>query len=351
MTSNSTMMEILELARWAPSGDNVQSWQFEVVGPLHVALHCRDTRRDVVYDLHGHPSQIAFGALIETIAIAASAHGLRIEVAREGSEEAPVFQVRFIPDAGVAASPLIAAITRRTVQRRPLSRRALDPRHKRDLELSVGPGYTVQWLEGPLRRQAALLMYRNARLRLTMPEAFEVHRSIIDWDRTHSPDKVPARALGVDAMTIKAMRWAMHSWGRMRKMNMLTGTWGPRLQMDLLPGLGCAAHYVIRAERAPRGIDDYVAAGRAVQRFWLTLTGQGLLMQPEMTPLIFTSYLREGIVFTKVPEIVDGARALERSLSDLVGGDHERAVYMGRLGYGDAPAARSVRKELAELLR
>lgn len=351
MTPNSAVMDILELARWAPSGDNVQSWQFEVVGPLRVALHCRDTRHDVVYDLHGHPSQIAFGALIETIAIAASAHQLRTEVAREGSEQAPVFQVRFIPDPTVVASALIPAIKQRTVQRRPLSRRELDPEHKRDLERCVGPGYTVHWIEGKRRLQAAMLMYRNARLRLTMPEAFQVHRSIIDWDRIRSPDKVPAQALGVDALTLKVMHWAMHSWARMRTMNMLTGTWGPRLQMDLLPGLGCAAHYVIKADHAPRGIDDYVEAGRVVQRFWLTLTGKGLLMQPEMTPLIFASYLRDGIVFTGVASIVEAARGLEHALADLVGTDLRRPVYMGRLGYGDAPASRSVRKELSELLR
>jgi len=351
MTSNATLMEILELARWAPSGDNEQGWQFEIVNPSQVALHCRDTRRDVVYDLHGHSSQIAFGALIETVAIAATAHRLRTEVVREGSDEAPVFQVRFVPDPTLAPSDLVAAIKERTVQRRPLSRRALEPGHRLALEQSLGPGYTVQWIEGGRRLQAALLMYRNARLRLTMPEAFEVHRRIIDWDRLRSPDRVPAQALGLDRLTLKTMRWAMHSWGRMRAVNRLTGTWGPRLQMDLLPGLACAAHYVIKSEQAPRGIDDYVAAGRAVQRFWLTLTGMGLLMQPEMTPLIFTSYLREGIAFTGVPAIVDGARALERELAELIDIDQRHPVYMGRLGYGTAPRSRSVRKELVDLLR
>jgi nitroreductase len=351
MTPDATLLAILNLARWAPSGDNVQSWQFEVVAPRQVVVHCRDTRADVVYDLHGHPSQISFGALLETIAIAASAHQLRTEVERQGSEPAPVFQVRFVADVAVTPSPLIGAIAQRTVQRRPLSRRPLSDEHKRQMEQAVGAGYMIQWIEGAQRLQAARLMYRNARLRLIMPEAFEVHRSIIDWDNDHSKDKVPAQTLGLDALTLKSMRWAMHSWQRMRAMNRLMGTWAPRLQMDFLPGLACAAHYVIRAERAPQGIDDYVAAGRAVQRFWLTLTQLGLLMQPEMTPLIFSSYLRDGIVFTAQQEIVDGARQLQQALEVLIAGDVRQAVYMGRLGYGAAPQSRSFRKDLTDLLR
>ena len=351
MIDHRVMMEILELARWAPSGDNAQSWQFEIVGPLHLTLHCQDTRDDVVYDLHGQPSQISFGALIETIAIAATDHGLRTDVTREGTQQAPVFQVRFTADPDLTPSPLIPAITARAVQRRPLSRRALDASHKHGLEQALGADYVVQWIEGGQRLQAARLMYRNAGLRLTMPEAFEVHRSIIDWDNSHSKHKVPARALGLDALTLKSMRWAMKSWDRMRTMNRVMGTWAPRLQMDLLPGLACAAHFVVKSRRTLDSIDDYVAAGRAVQRFWLTLTNMGLLMQPEMTPLIFASYLRQGIEFTKVPAIVEGARALGRDLDALVATDANHPVYMGRLGYGAMPRARSVRKDLSELLR
>lgn len=282
---------ILDLARWAPSGDNTQCWRFEIAGPDHLVVHAYDTRADTVYDLDGHPSQISMGALLETIAIAASEQRLRADVARRTDSpiEAPVFDVRFAPDASIEPSPLIGAIEKRTVQRRPMNARPLTDTEKRALEASVGPGYAVSWIEGfGPKLQAARLMFNNAKLRLTMPEAFEVHRRIIHWNATRSPDKVPDQALGVDNMTLKLMKWAMVSWKRMSTMNTLMGTWAPRLQMDLIPGLACAAHFVLKARQSPRGIDDYVEAGRAVQRFWLTLTRLGLFMQPEMTPLIFS---------------------------------------------------------------
>jgi nitroreductase len=346
---------ILDLARWAPSGDNMQTWQFEVAGPDHVAVHCHDTRHDTVYDLDGHPSQMAFGALLETMAIAASAHGLRADVTRRAlpaSEEArPVFDVRFVADAAVRPSPLLDAVKVRSVQRRPMRTTPLTAAQKQALAEAVGPGFTLRWLESfDQRLQAARLMYANARLRLTMPEAYEVHRRIIDWGKTHSEDKVPDQALGVDNATLKMMKWAMVSWSRLAKMNTVMGTWAPRLQMDLLPGIACSAHVTIDAAREPQGIDDYVAAGRALQRFWLTLTAQGYFMQPEMTPLIFTRYASNDTAFTSVDKLRADARALQQQTRELFFKGTGFPVFIGRVGAGPAPAARSLRKPLAQLM-
>jgi hypothetical protein len=345
---------ILDLARWAPSGDNTQCWRFEVAGPEHIVVHAYDTRADTVYDLDGHPSQISMGALLETITIAASEQGLRAQATRRPDSpiEAPLFDVRFTPDAAVKPSPLIGAIDKRSVQRRPMSTRPLTADEKRELEAAVGPGYAVTWIEGfGPKLQAARLMFNNAKLRLTMPEAFEVHRRIIHWNAVRSPDKVPDQALGVDNMTLKLMKWAMVSWKRMSTMNALMGTWAPRLQMDLLPGLACAAHFVLKARQPPRTIDDYVEAGRAVQRFWLTLTRLGLFMQPEMTPLIFSKYVREGTSFTQTAKLHGPARQLQQEAAALIFTDALAPVYMGRLGAGPAPKARSERLSVEQLLK
>ncbi|WP_431475808.1 molybdopterin biosynthesis protein MoeY [Massilia eburnea] len=349
-----TIEQILDLARWAPSGDNTQVWRFEIVAPDQVAVHCYDTRDHVVYDLDGHPSQVAVGAMLETMAIAASAHGLRADAVRRGDspERGPVFDVRFTPDAAIKPSPLLAVVTTRSVQRRPLSTRPLTAQEKQALEAAAGPAHQVQWIEGfGGRWSAARLMFNNAKLRLTMPEAYEVHRSIIDWGKTHSPDKVPDQALGVDNGTLALMKWAMVSWQRVNTMNTLMGTWAPRLQMDLLPGIACAAHFVIRAKSAPAGIDDYVAAGRATQRFWLTVAALGLHMQPEMTPLIFGRYVRNAVRFTRLDPLQEAARRLYGQLTGVIGAAPETAVFMGRLGAGNAPKARSLRKPLAELMK
>jgi hypothetical protein len=353
MTIPQSIYRILDLARWAPSGDNTQCWRFEVAAADHVIVHAYDTRADTVYDLDGHPSQISMGALLETIAIAASEQGLRADVSRRPDSpiETPLFDVRFVPDASVQPSPLIGAIEKRTVQRRPMRTRPLSPEEKRALEAAVGRDYSVSWIEGfGPKLRIARLMFDNAKLRLTMPEAYEVHRRIIHWNAVRSPDKVPDQALGVDNMTLKLMKWAMADWKRLSTMNTLMGTWAPRLQMDLIPGIACAAHFVLKARKSPQGIDDYVEAGRALQRFWLTLTQLGLLMQPEMTPLIFSKYVRESRQFTAKTSLHGPARRLAQEVSTLVFTDDLSPVYMGRLGEGPLPHARSERLPVESLL-
>ena len=356
----SRMHTILEQALWAPSGDNEQPWTFRIIDDSHVEVHFSDTRDHCVYDLQGTASQVAFGAFFETLAIAATGFQLGMHATRkpDSPDAKPVFDVRFTHDPAIVPDPLIAQIPVRSVHRRPMERRPLSAFEKTTLEQAVGPGYTLQWLEGPQRTAAAKLMFNNAKLRLLMPEAYETHKRIIVWpekqaDRTDKPVQwgVPATALGIDPMTMRLMKWAMHSWKRLKTTNTLLGTAAPRLQMDLWPGLACAAHFVIRAPRQPATMADFIAAGRAMQRFWLTLTQLGLVMQPEMTPLIFNAYLRDDTKFTAQTKLQALAMRLKTQLEALIGHDTGTAVFMGRLGAGKPHAARSMRLDLKSLLR
>ena len=353
--ARSIVEQILELGRWAPSGDNTQPWRFEVVDELHVVVHGFDTRDHCVYDLDGHPSQISLGALLETISIAASAHGLRVDASRrlDVPDTAPTFDLRFAKDPQARTDPLVTQITSRSVQRRMMRLRPLSVAEKQALEAAVGNAYDFRWLEGfEARSSAARLMFNNAKLRLTMPEAYRVHRDVIEWNARFSEDRVPDQALGADPMTTKLMRHVLGSWERVKFFNrFLAGTIAPRLQMDLIPGLFCAAHFVLLARRRPQTIDDYVAAGRALQRFWLTATSLGLVMQPELTPLIFSRYVRNDIPFSSEPGMAELARSLARQLEALIGTTGtELAVFMGRIGAGPAATSRSTRRRLDDLI-
>ena len=346
---------ILDQGRWAPSGDNTQPWRFEVRGPRHVVVHGFDTRSHCVYDLDGHPSQLSLGALLESLALAASRHGLTMEARRRPGmpDHLPTFDAVFVDAPGLAPDPLAAFLPQRTVQRRRLSTRSLRVSEKAALAASLPEGYGVLWLEGNRTRFAcARLMFNNARLRLIMPEAHRVHCAVIEWNARYSVDRMPDQALGVDPMTAKLMRWIMRSWRRVDFFNTwLAGTLAPRLQMDLLPGWYCGAHFALLAESPPRHVDDYVAAGRAMQRFWLTATGLGLQMQPELTPLIFARYVRERRVFSCTEGLQEVAQELSVQTRALLGEEHtERAVFLGRIGAGAPAQARSLRRPLRELI-
>jgi hypothetical protein len=98
-------------------------------------------------------------------------------------------------------------------------------------------------------------------------------------------------------------------------------------------------------------VDDYLAAGSAMQRLWLCATAEGLFIQPEMTPLIFSRYVREGRAFSASPGAGEFAASLMRRLERLLGAEAaDRAVFVGRIGAGARPTARSLRLPLDQLI-
>ncbi|MDB5810103.1 MAG: thiamine biosynthesis protein ThiF [Betaproteobacteria bacterium] len=347
--------KILDLARWAPSGDNTQPWRFEVTGDLTVTIHGFDTREYCVYDFDGHPSQISLGALLETLLIAASSYGMRAEIARREDLPAakPTFDVRLITDPLVKPNPLVASITTRTVQRRAMRWSPLSVAQKNQLAVSVGAGFRVVWRESLTERwHIARLLFGNAGIRLTMPEAYEVHRNVIQFDSKFSDDRIPDQAIGLDPVSTQSMRWMMKSWRRINFFNtFLGGTVLPRVELDLIPALACGGHFAIVRAQPPSTIDDFVQSGAAIQRFWLTATQLQLFMQPEMTPLVFAWYVGAGKKFSSVPALWDRAVDLTRQWSDLLGADvFNGAVFIGRIGAGPPPIARSLRKPLTALM-
>ena len=166
---------ILDLSRWAPSGDNTQPWRFEVVDPDHVVVHGHDTQDWVVYDIDGHPSHIGLGALLETMSIAASGQGARTEVSRrlDAPADRPTFDVRFIPDPATKSNPLLDSITRRVTQRRPMSTRPLTDDERSALEAAVDPRFRIAWKETPAERK------KIAKLLFRIVKVYNIHSSIM----------------------------------------------------------------------------------------------------------------------------------------------------------------------------
>jgi hypothetical protein len=297
---------------------------------------------------------MSIGALLENICIAASCHGMTASIARraDSEERTPVFDV-YLAASSQAPDPLADHIQARSVQRRPLSTQPLTMHEKQVLEASVGPGYRVIWIEGGSRkRQVARLLWISAKLRLSIPEAYAVHRDVIAWGARFSEDRVPQEAIGIDPVGALLMAWVMQSWERVEFFNKyLGGTLLPRIQLDLIPGLRCAAHFAIVPYSVASDIDGYVAAGRAMQRYWLTATRLGLKLQPQMTPLIFAAYARLGRRFSRHPGAGDFARAIEHHFAALLGAEAAAgATFFGRVGHGPAATARSTRLPLEKLL-
>lgn len=193
----------------------------------------------------------------------------------------------------------------------------------------------------------------NGRIRLACPEAYEVHRSIIEWGARFSADRIPDQSLGVNALTARLVKWELKSWSRVDFVNCyLLGTLAPRVQLDFLPALLCGAHLLLRPVRPPVVLLDYVDAGVAMQRLWLTATACGLQLQPQMTPVIFRWYVRSGARMSVLPEIDRSAAVLVEQFERLASaGTGDAFAFFCRVGDGIPPRSRSIRKPLDELMQ
>lgn len=355
MMSRDILVQILDLARWAPSGDNTQPWRFEIVADNHIAIHGFDTREHVIYDFEGRPSQMAHGALLETLRIAASSFQLSTgwQVRPNCTEIAPVYDVLLTKTPDLATDPLLPYIEQRVVQRRPMRTAPLSELQRENLANAAGPNYSVQFFERPRDRlRVAGLLWDNAYIRLTCPEAFQVHREIIEWGVRFSEDRLPEEAVGVDPLTAKLMKWVMASWKRVDFFNRyLMGTIAPRIQLDFVPAMACAAHLLLRPRRAPSTLKDYVESGIAMQRLWLTATANNLYLQPEMTPVIFRWYARVGREISADSAINSRLVLLASQFEALVGVTQEEPfAFFCRVGQSDKPLSRSLRKSLSQLM-
>ncbi len=371
MAPSSRLLAVLDLARWAPSGDNTQPWRFEVLGERLLRIHLDAPDPAHPYEYRGGtPMLLAGGALLESLRVAARADGWTIDWHIEPDEPLWRILVQFRDDpplspggrAASAEEPGVAALMLRSVARGPLGTRPLTAMQKARLSAALGPELEITWHESLAARVVMGRLGAIATdIRLRTPETFQVHRHMVDWHRQRSPDGLPAGAIGLDRPTLAIMRWAMRDWSRMQRLNKVLGTWSAQLQLDLRPAIASAAFFVVRTRTRDDGVmrtrtrdDDAQATlrhGMALQHFWLVAEELGLAMQPALATLAFAHHGRHGTAFTADATLRERAARLAARL-EAVTGDADSLVFLGRLGQRrpGLPGPRSVRRSLEELL-
>jgi len=300
---------------------------------------------------------LSAGMLLESLRIAASAQGRAMQWQYDAHDgHAHEITVRFSPFDG-PVDPLFSYLTLRSVDRRPYRTRALAASEIQILEQTLGSSLTIEWHRGlAMRWKLACLSARATAIRLRIPEAFAIHREIIDWERPHSPTGIPAGAVGLDAASLKMMRWGMQAWPRMKLLNRFGGVLSAELQLDILPGLASGGFFVMRfREGTPETggrTTRLLEGGQEIQRFWLTATRLGLAIQPALAVLAFAHYGETDTEFTHEPAMRKRAKALANELRRTLPGGPERLVFIGRIGEPKPkmPFVRSTRRSLDELI-
>jgi hypothetical protein len=344
--------EILESAHWAPSGDNAQPWSIKIESESVFRLDLTKFVQNT-YNLLPIPDWIAVGMFIENTSIAAQNNGFDLTYTVSETEvRATIHKAD-----GASQNSLFPFIKTRSVNRFPYQRKALDSRVKSDLASVFDDDMVISWFEDFQDRfSIAKLMMLTTDIRLRTPATYPIHKDLIDWSGKDSPDKLPYGALGLRPSSLKMLRWALATQRRNRLLMKLPGTTiATQLELDLIPALRCSAHFIVGFDpkKTPKPtVEDYIRAGRAMQRFWLSIAQNAMAMQPWYITFMFSRYVKDNIKFTENPK---KAERLKRNFETKILAPNDISLdhifFTGRVGYPTITGkTRSVRKPLGSLL-
>ncbi len=355
---SSPLERILDRARWAPSGDNGQPWRFSISGESRVRVHITDESEHDIYDRDGEFSLVSAGCLLENMRLAAADEGRELDwqYRRTAPHEHEITAELALRNT-IERSALSRFIRARATDRLPYRITPLTRAQRRALEGCLDESLQLTWFETLEERlRVSRLNAVATDIRLRCPETHSVHQRVIDFERRYSPTGIPSMATGLDPLTLRVMRWALQDFEKTELLNSLVGTAGAQLQMDLLPGLMCGAHFMISFRALPHAEERdaaLVRAGQSIQRFWLEATRLGLSMQPGNAPLIFGTYGERDHPFTKSEVLRARARELAKRVQDVSGGRAPSAlIFAGRIGISrsEKTTSRSIRRSLEELI-
>jgi hypothetical protein len=126
--TDSSFKQILDIAVYAPSGDNAQPWQFKI-DENSIYLFNLPDRDTTLFNFRQRGSYIGHGAVIENIVIAAAAFGYMGNVKPFPGLSGCTAQI-MLEASGVKSDPLYTAIAARATNRKPYDKRPLDPNHR-----------------------------------------------------------------------------------------------------------------------------------------------------------------------------------------------------------------------------
>lgn len=348
--------KILDLARWAPSGNNHQPWRFKIKDDTHFTCQLIDESDSNKYDFNSIPTLVSGGALLENIILAATQHHYRVEwqYQKVGIHEHQI-NITLIPDANIQQNELAAFIPLRSVDRTAYRHTNLTSHQKELLAAALGDQFTVQWHSSWRERlHMSYVNFLTTDIRLKMPELMPIHQEIIDLKNQYSKTGIPIDAVGLSPFTKRLFSKLILHPRMMNFMSQYLGsTYSSGLEMDILPGLASAAHFTIHYhgdKNVAFTPNVQIELGRALQRFWLRATQLGLVIQPTYASVMISYYVNHKQSLSSMQSLDKKAQKIADKMNAM--SKNSVVVFKGRIGAPRTPhtTSRSIRRDLKDLL-
>lgn len=340
---------LVEAATRAPSGDNLQPWQFELdIENSRIIVHLDEKCDQSPLNAGQRMSRIALGAAVENIFQTASAADRKceLEIAADGSSISVRLSELSETEIGIPdrildrvtnrtfynTDPIRATVIERIAQATPalleVQTHWITERSEIDqvADLVESSDRMLFHIE---KMRAAFL--ENVRFDCSSGESVEWGLSL-DSLEVQGPERIAFRLLPKMPQWMFRLARVSHSIGK-KSANLVRSSSGICLLTS-------------STDQEPQ---DDIHVGRALQRAWLTLTEFELSAQPMMSLLILSNSLRHdkespvpAVFSSQISELLGRLKAFVSDEADRT------PVFLLRFGNADPPAARTRRIPVKE---
>jgi nitroreductase len=345
--------EILDSAILAPSGDNSQPWRF-AIHDNRIDVFNLPARDTSLFNYRQRASLVAHGALVENMLIASSALGYETKLAIFPDRANPNLVATIeLEESAAGDEPLYPFITQRTTNRKLYKPLPLTDAQRQSLVNSskaVGAG-EVRLVESEgEKRTVAKVIGLNDRL---VFENRYLHAFLFDHIRWSDAEARQTK----DGLDIKTLELAppdalafrlFKNYSLLQALNLFGVS---KLVGKNAEKLAMSASAICAITMSGSKADDYLAAGRVLQRVWLEATRLGLSFQI-MTGITFLMQrVADGEIGLLSPEQVTLIGEARRRLTGAFNLTNETVMLMFRVGRNSSPSARSLRLPLESLVK
>ncbi|MBU4259087.1 MAG: ThiF family adenylyltransferase [Proteobacteria bacterium] len=340
----------------APSGDNVQPWKFSFKNNT-ISLYLDKESDNSFFNINQIASIISCGAVLENMRIAASAFDLKanINLLPSNTEDDLMATIELIYN-GTSRNPLFASIWKRNTNRTFYEKKPIPSLVLNDFKKSISDisGAKIHFvIEKDKLKKLAKIIYKTDRIRTENRSLHEYLGKMIRYSHEEAiatRDGLPLKNLEA-GLAGEIFLKATRPWFIMNLMNK-TGI-GRMVALHSFQGIINSSGAALLTVDGMNS-KDFLKGGQALERIWLAITQQGLVMQPMTAITLFWQRCQiegEKSFAKKHRKLLQDVWEEYQSMFQEVNFSREGQVMLFRFGYGREIKYGTYRKDVNSFLR
>ena len=342
---NDDIKKIIEESLFAPSGENCQPWKFAVDGSSIYIFNVPEADTSL-YNFEQKGSYVAHGALIENVVISALKYGYKTSVKLFPVKEEPNLVATLTLDpTNPKELSLYQYIAKRCTNRKNHARQKLSDDQKKQLidiareggfgELKIIDDEESLNILGKALAVNEQIIFENKKLH----DFFYKH---IIWNE-EDQDKAGGFYIKTLEFLPKQLKGVkiFKSWIVLKILNKIAKISRMIAKENAEKYANSGALAVVFAEGNSR--EDFINAGRTAERAWLKATELGLSVHPCTGVIYLSERIKGGDANAFSQSHLETIKTAYSDIEQTFGVENKTIPMLFRIGYADAPSARSLR--------